>query len=129
MVRVVHPTAFLSPSTQGGDGLFLGPLAVVHSNCRLGKNVSIYSGSTIDHDNSIGDHVFIGPGVHTAGQVRIGPCAYVGPGVVVGSGRIIGKNSILGAGAVVIEDIPDDVVAFGVPARVKQSIDEWKNRK
>jgi acetyltransferase-like isoleucine patch superfamily enzyme len=38
----------------------------------------------------------------------------------------VGSNSILGAGATAISDIPDNVVAVGVPARVikaRESLD------
>jgi hypothetical protein len=43
-------------------------------------------------------------------QVGIGACAI--PGVR------IGERTIVGAGAAVVTDIPDDVVAVGVPAKV-----------
>ena len=29
----------------------------------------------------------------------------------------IGRGSVIGAGAVVINDIPDDMIAYGVPAK------------
>jgi len=35
----------------------------------------------------------------------------------------IGENSIIGANSLVLEDIPDNVVAFGVPAKVRRKID------
>jgi maltose O-acetyltransferase len=44
--------------------------------------------------------------------VWIGSHAFINAGVVVGS------NSIVAAGAVVLEDVPPDVVVGGVPARV-----------
>ena len=34
----------------------------------------------------------------------------------------IGSGSIVGADAVVVRDIPDDVVAYGNPARVARSL-------
>lgn len=32
--------------------------------------------------------------------------------------RIIGKNSIVGANAVVLDDVPDNCVVVGIPARI-----------
>ena len=49
----------------------------------------------------------------------------VGDGVVIGAGAkiiggvVIGRNSVIGANAVVLEDIPCDAVAVGVPAKYK----------
>jgi acetyltransferase EpsM len=124
-LRVIHSSAVVSHSAECGDGLFLGPQTVVHVDSRLGENVCIYTGSTIDHDNLIGDHVFIGPGVHTAGQVAIGAGAYLGPGSVIGSGCIVGESSIIGAGSVVVRSIPSGVVAYGVPAKVRGTVHDW----
>ena len=36
--------------------------------------------------------------------------------------EVIGKNSIIGAHSLVNKDIPDNVVAFGVPAKVVRSL-------
>jgi acetyltransferase-like isoleucine patch superfamily enzyme len=36
----------------------------------------------------------------------------------------IGARAIIGAGAVVVRDIPNGVVAYGTPARVIRKIDE-----
>ena len=35
----------------------------------------------------------------------------------------IGSNVVIGAGAVVTHDIPDNALAFGVPARVVRKIE------
>jgi len=126
LTTVVHPTAFVSPSATVGDGSYIGPMAVVHSRSLLGRNVCIYTGSTVDHDSLIEDDVFLSPGVHTAGAVTIEAGAYIGPGAIITSGCRIGRDSIIGAGAVVLNDIPPRSVAFGTPAAVSKSLDDWK---
>lgn len=126
MIDVIHPTAFVSPTAMCGPGLFLGPHAVIHTGTKLGENVTVSTGSTIDHDNEIGDHVFISAGVHTAGLVKIEPGAFIGPGAIVSNGCVIGQESVIGAGSVVTRDIPSGKLAFGVPARVQKSVEEWK---
>jgi len=126
MIQVIHPTAFLSPSAFSGPGLFLAPHAVISTGVKLGENVVVYTGSSIDHDSEIDDHVFISPGVHTAGQVRIQRGVYIGPGAIICSGCVIGEGSVIGAGAVVNTDVPSGKLAFGVPARVVKSVEEWQ---
>jgi acetyltransferase-like isoleucine patch superfamily enzyme len=46
----------------------------------------------------------------------------VGIGAAVIQRITIGAGTIVGAGAVVAEDLPDHVIAYGVPAKVKRSI-------
>ena len=55
---------------------------------------------------------------------------YIGSGAVIKNGTkekplIIGKNVIIGAGAVVTKNVPDNSIAYGVPARVIKK-NNWK---
>jgi sugar O-acyltransferase (sialic acid O-acetyltransferase NeuD family) len=129
ILRVVHPSAVFASSATVSRGFFAGPHAVVNTDTQLGDDVTIYTGSTIDHDNVIGDHVFFSSGVHTAGLVRIESGVYIGPGAVIGSQCRIGAGSIVGAGAVVIEDVPPGCLVAGVPARKLKSVEEWEQER
>jgi len=80
---------------------------VVEDNVQIGSHCSIYSISTID--NSYGK-------VALKNNCRIGSHSTILPGVS------IGKNSIIGAHSLVNKDIPDNVVAFGVPAKVVRKL-------
>jgi len=55
--------------------------------------------------------------------VRIGRNAWIGDSAIVAKGVTIGDNSIIGAGAVVIRDIPPNVIAAGNPALVVKELD------
>lgn len=56
--------------------------------------------------------------------ITIGDNVWLGGGVVVCPGVTIGDNTVVGAGAVVTADLPADVVAVGVPARVRGNVHE-----
>jgi maltose O-acetyltransferase len=58
----------------------------------------------------------------SARPITIGHNAWLGGGVIVGPGVTIGENTVVGAGAVVTRDLPPDVLAVGVPARVVRSL-------
>jgi acetyltransferase-like isoleucine patch superfamily enzyme len=47
--------------------------------------------------------------------------SWIGVGAILLDGVCVGKRSIVGAGAVVTKDIPENSVAFGVPAVVKRT--------
>ena len=76
---------------------------VIEDEVQIGSHCSIYSISSID--NSSGKVIL-------KNNCRIGSHTTILPGVT------IGKNSIIGAHSLVNKNIPDNVVAFGVPAKV-----------
>ncbi len=47
---------------------------------------------------------------------------WLGGGVIVCPGVSIGENTVVGAGAVVVRDLPSNVVAVGNPARVVRTL-------
>lgn len=57
-----------------------------------------------------------------AKPIVIGDNVWLGGGVIVCPGVTIGENTVVGAGAVVVEDLPANVVAVGNPARVVREI-------
>lgn len=90
---------------------------------------------------TIGDDVQIGPNVQlltpihpvepgprrdrweAARPIVIGDNVWLGGGVIVCPGVTIGANTVVGAGAVVVKDLPANVVAVGNPARVVRSLE------
>lgn len=127
-----------------GEGVeVLAPLQVDY-----GCNVSIGDGSFVNHGAylmdgapiTIGRHVFIGPnfgaytaqhplvarernqGIERALPITIEDDCWIGGDVKVMPGVTIGRGSVVGAGSVVTKDVPEGVVAMGVPAKVVRPI-------
>jgi len=60
--------------------------------------------------------------------VHIGRNVWIGSGAQINPGVTIGDNSVIGAGSIVTNNIPANVMAFGVPCRVIREIGE-KDKK
>ncbi len=58
--------------------------------------------------------------LRTKSGIIVGDDAWIGVGVVVLDGVRIGNGAIIGAGSIVTNDIPDNAIAFGVPAIVNK---------
>ncbi|MDQ6965821.1 MAG: acetyltransferase [Mariprofundaceae bacterium] len=114
---LVHPTAWLSPSTFCGEGTVIFAGAVIQTDARLGRGVIINTLAGVDHDCVLGDGVHICPGAHLAGNVTVGEGSWLGIGCAVKQGVRIGRNVTVGAGAVVLEDVDDGLTVVGCPAR------------
>jgi len=121
---VVHPTAYVAPTSTLGEGAYIGPHAAIAGYARIGRHAIVLMGSLIGHHTEIGDFASILMGATVAGSCRIGESAYVASGAVVIDHISVGSGSVVGAGAVVVADVPDGVQVLGVPARiVKEGID------
>lgn len=56
-------------------------------------------------------------------DIWIGANVWIGAGAIVLPGCRIGNNCVIAAGSVVCNDIPDNVMAAGVPAKIKKKIE------
>ncbi len=117
-----HPSAVIAPDVKIGPGSVIAAGAIVNPGSSVGANVILNTGCTVDHHNHIGDHVHIAPGVHLGGDVRIGTGTLVGIAAAVMPQRRVGDWSVVSAGALVHNDLPDRVVAAGMPARVIRNL-------
>ena len=116
--RVVHPSAVVSPSATVEPGAVILAGAVVNTQAFVGEHVIINSGAIVEHDCVLKAYASISPGVCMGGRVEIGEAAFLATGVSVAPRVRIGAGTVVGAGAVVLGDLPDGVLAYGVPARV-----------
>lgn len=116
---VLDPSALIDPSVSLGEGVQVLARVVLQNGTALGDNVIINTGAIVDHDCRVGRDCHIAPGVVLSGGVSVGDGTHIGTGATVTQGVRIGRNVTVGAGAVVVGDLPDGVVAFGVPARIR----------
>lgn len=123
LATAIHPQAIIAADTQIDSGTVIAAGAVINPNCQIGENVIINTLVGVDHECVIEDGAHICPGGRLAGNVIVRRLAWVGVGATVSNGVEIGAGSMIGAGAVVLDNIPAGVVAYGVPARVIKRIE------
>jgi sugar O-acyltransferase (sialic acid O-acetyltransferase NeuD family) len=123
LLNAVHPSAVVSSTATLGKGIMVGATAVVNSNAVIGDNVIINTGAVVEHDCVISEGSAVGPGAHLGGRVTLGSCSFIATGAIVISRVAVGPRTIVGAGAVVTKDLPERVMALGIPARVIRPLD------
>ena len=116
-----HPTAWLSPSAQLGPGSVVFAQVVVQPDVSIGTGAILNTCCSVDHDTQLDHGVHLCPGSHLAGEVTVGARSWIGIGASVIQRVTIGSDVIVGAGAAVVRDLPNNVTAVGVPARVLSS--------
>ncbi len=100
----------IHPGAKIGKGLFIdhGTGVVIGETAEIGENCTIYQGVTLggtgkDHGKrhpTLGNNVMVGAGAKVLGPFKVG------------------DNSRIAAGAVVLDEVPENSTAVGVPARV-----------
>lgn len=100
----IHPGATIGKKLfiDHGMGVVIGETTVIGDNCTLYQNVTL-GGTGKDHGKrhpTLGNNVLVG-----AGAKVLGPFS-------------VGDNSRVAAGAVVLDAVPPNATAVGVPARV-----------
>jgi len=116
-----HPTAVIAPSSSVGAGSVVMAGAVINPNVQVGMHCIVNTNASLDHDGIMEDFASIAPGAVTGGDCRIGAFTAVGIGAVLLHGITVGRHSVIGAASLVTESLGDNIVAYGVPARVIRS--------
>lgn len=119
LVSCAGPNAVISPSAIIGDGVAIFAGAIINANAQVGDYTIINTNASVDHDCLVGIAAHIAPRSCLAGCVEVGDRSFLGVGTSVIPDVVIGKDCIIGAGSVVIRNIADNVVAMGVPAKIK----------
>lgn len=83
----------------------------------IGNYVEIQKFVNINHNVKIGDYSFIGSHACVLGSVSIGNDTWIAPGSIIRDHVHIGNNCLVGIGSVVVNDIPDNIIVKGNPAR------------
>jgi UDP-2-acetamido-3-amino-2,3-dideoxy-glucuronate N-acetyltransferase len=110
-----------------GQNVVIGPDVTIGKGCKIQNNVSVYKGVTLE------DGVFCGPSmvftniynpraeITKMDQVRptlVRKGATIGANATIVCGVTIGNYAFIGAGAVVINDVPDNALVVGNPGKV-----------
>lgn len=89
----------------------------IEDGVTIGPNVCIY-----DHDHNMAHLKDKSADPYITAPVYIGKGAWIGANAVILKGVTVGAYSVIAAGAVVTKDVPDHVIAGGVPAKVIGSV-------
>ncbi|HEX3109811.1 MAG TPA: transferase, partial [Thermoanaerobaculia bacterium] len=118
LATVRHPFTSIAADVTIGEGTMISAGVVITPGATIGRGVLLNTCCSIDHQSSVGDFAHVSIHVAIGANCAIGEEALIAPGAVVTTSRHVGARTTIGAAAVVLRDIGDDVLAYGVPARV-----------
>ncbi len=133
----IEPGAIIRDQVEIGKNAVIMMGAVINIGAVIGDGTMIDMGAILGGRATVGKHCHIGAGTVLAGVVEpasatpviIEDEVLIGANAVVIEGVHVGKNAVVAAGAVVIEDVPENAVVAGCPARVIKMKDEKTSSK
>jgi len=117
---IVDETALIMGNVVVKENVTIWPHAMIRADeaqVVIGRNASIMDKAFIEasQDTIIGERAIISHGAIVHGSI-IGDDVLVGIGAIVLEVKV-GKGSIIAAGSVVREDVEDETMVAGIPAR------------
>jgi sugar O-acyltransferase (sialic acid O-acetyltransferase NeuD family) len=116
--NLIHSSAIISKKAEIGIGNIIAQGAVIAPYAKIGNHNHLNYSVIVGHHCQIDNYTTLNGGAHVAGSSHIKEAAFIGPGAVVIDNITIGERSKIGANAVVRKDVPNDVTAVGVPAKI-----------
>lgn len=133
----VEPGAIIREQVEIGKNAVIMMGAILNIGAVVGDNTMIDMGAVLGGRATVGNNCHIGAGAVLAGVIEpasatpvvIEDGVLVGANAVVIEGVRVGKGAVVAAGAVVIEDVPENAVVAGCPARVIKQKDAGTTQK
>jgi len=117
-VNAIHPSVIIGNNVKLGIGIVAMAGVIFNPKSIIGDFTFFATGAQIEHDCVINDFASISAGSVTGGYVKLGKFSAITLGVTVIDRVEIGENTVVGSGSLVVKSLPDNVLAYGNPAKV-----------
>ena len=133
----IEPGAIIREQVTIGKNAVIMMGAIINIGAVIGEGTMIDMGAVLGGRATVGSHCHIGAGAVLAGVIEpasatpviVEDDVLIGANAVVIEGVHIGRGAVVAAGAIVTQDVPENAVVAGCPARVIKMKDEKTTMK
>ena len=133
----IEPGAIIREQVTIGKNAVIMMGAIINIGAVIGEGTMIDMGAVLGGRATVGSHCHVGAGAVLAGVIEpasatpviVEDDVLIGANAVVIEGVHIGRGAVVAAGAIVTQDVPENAVVAGCPARVIKMKDEKTTMK
>ena len=133
----IEPGAVIREQVTIGKNAVIMMGAIINIGAVIGEGTMIDMGAVLGGRATVGNHCHVGAGAVLAGVIEpasatpviVEDDVLIGANAVVIEGVHIGRGAVVAAGAIVTQDVPENAVVAGCPARVVKMKDEKTTMK
>ena len=133
----IEPGAVIREQVTIGKNAVIMMGAIINIGAVIGEGTMIDMGAVLGGRATVGNHCHVGAGAVLAGVIEpasatpviVEDDVLIGANAVVIEGVHVGRGAVVAAGAVVTQDVPQNAVVAGCPARVIKMKDEKTTMK
>ena len=133
----IEPGAIIRDQVEISDNAVIMMGAIINIGAVIGEGTMIDMGAVLGGRAIVGKNSHVGAGAVLAGVVEppsakpvtVGDNVLIGANAVIIEGVSVGSGAVVAAGAVVTQDVPENAVVAGVPARIIKMKDEKTSSK
>jgi len=123
---LIHPDVHIPETTRIGKGVTIQYGCFISCNVEIGDYVYLQPQVNVGHNDILKEGCILSGMTNLAGGVTIGKYTYVGLSAAFKEGVSVGDYSIIGMYSAVYNDIPDEMIAMGNPARPMKRNEEHR---
>lgn len=122
---LIHPTAIIPKGfCDTGNGVLFAPLSQLSTDTTISDNCILLPNSFVGHNSFLDRFAHIATNSVVGANVHVGKAVHIGSNATIREKVNIGDYSLIGVGSVVLNDIPENSVVVGNPAKIlKQRLD------
>ena len=117
-VSAIHPSAIIGSNVIIGRGTVIMAGCIINTGAMIRDFCFLATGAILEHDSLMEDFSSLSAGSVTGGKVKIRKFAAITLGVILFDRIEIGEHTVIGSGSLVTKDIPNNVLAYGTPAKI-----------
>ena len=133
----IEPGAIIREQVTIGKNAVIMMGAIINIGAVIGEGTMIDMGAVLGGRATVGSHCHVGASAVLAGVIEpasatpviVEDDVLIGANAVVIEGVHIGRGAVVAAGAIVTQDVPENAVVAGCPARVIKMKDEKTTMK